>query len=230
MYFAFKVCQVDFSPFLFVIHTLFLTRERHLYPLTNIIPEYLKVSCNCTPGVPLQKMPGGGHEAGQGGRWLGEEGCPRPRPGVRGAQEARGQAGAGGQAGGGAGGGDKHRGSGHQAPDIRYYDYSSTDFLITIIQDVPGYPKEELSERDIIMINRGMEIRRQSDHHGFPPLDVARPRPGYQWPSGGYSPAALDRVNICTPPYLRYSPHHTLHPQQTLGQVSSSNLKISFIT
>ena len=108
-----------------------------------------------------------------------------------------------------------------------------TDFLITIIQDVPGYPKEELSERDIIMINRGMEIRRQSDHHGFPPIDVAaaRPRPGYQWPSGGYSPAALDRVNICTPPYLRYSPHHTLHPaaagQQTLGQVSSSDLKIS---
>ena len=105
----------------------------------------------------------------------------------------------------------------------------STDLHITIIQDVPGYPKEELSERDIIMINRGMEIRRQSDHHGFPPLDVAaaRPRPGYQWPSGGYSPAALDRVNICTPPYLRYSPHHTLHPaaagQQTLGQVGSSD-------
>ena len=97
---------------------------------------------------------------------------------------------------------------------------------------MPGYPKEELSERDIIMINRGMEIRRQSDHHGFPPLDVAaaRPRPGYQWPSGGYSPAALDRVNICTPPYLRYTPHHTLHPQQTLGQVSSSDLKISFNT
>ena len=112
-------------------------------------------------------------------------------------------------------------------------DYISTDFLITIIQDVPGYPKEELSERDIIMINRGMEIRRQSDHHGFPPLDVAaaRPRPGYQWPSGGYSPAALDRVNICTPSYLRYSPHHTLHPaaagQQTLGQVGSSDLKMS---
>ena len=40
-----------------------------------------------------------------------------------------------------------------------------------------GFHDEELSERDIIMINRGMEIRRRTEDHGFLPLDVHPPPP-----------------------------------------------------
>ena len=52
----------------------------------------------------------------------------------------------------------------------------------TIIILTPGFsaPEEELSERDIIMINRGMAIRRTSE--AFPPLDVPPPYP-CQWSS-----------------------------------------------
>ena len=60
--------------------------------------------------------------------------------------------------------------------------------------------EEELTERDIIMINRGMEIRRRSDYHGYPPLNVAPPSHHFHG-------------------YHQWHPHHELQFQQRYNQM-----------
>ena len=85
----------------------------------------------------------------------------------------------------------------------------------------PGFsaPEEELSERDIIMINRGMAIRRTSDTYGaFPPLDVpsppCQPYPGHPGQWSPYHHNQSQRYLGYSGPYLGYGPS-----RQPPGQV-----------